>query len=481
MQPSTSSVAARVLLVEDDPVVAAVTTGLLEADGAQVHHVSTAEEAFEHLATDEQPDVLLTDLHLPGASGLDLLRGLRTDRDWSTLPILLVTVADAVQVRLTALEDGADDLLTKPVDPVELRSRVRSLARLSRARRQLDVRRRMDAVVEQVSDGVIVLDQTGGIRTANDRARRLLALGAGPIVDLFADVAERFEVVAERDDVPGTERVVELHRPREGAQAELWLTVTVLVVPDDPQRARVAVVHDVTDERIATSLADVVLSSVAHKLRTPLTSIVSAIGILQRVMVDSPYLELVDAMDRNVGRLDQTLVRILDHAALLSTPQHDRSIQLLPATAAEQVLELCPPAARLGTVEVAGPVQLPIVAAATALEEFVANAVANGDPAPTVHVSATDEELALTVRDTGHGFPPEDADHLFTPFFQSDRTGQSPGVGLGLPLVAHVVGRAGGHVEAQSVAGSHTHFEVRFPRRTTPTAEVSAGLTQVAA
>ncbi len=463
---SAPTTPARVVLVEDDLTVAMLTVALLERDGAVVHHVTTAEEALAHLATAPQPDVLLTDLHLPGASGIDLCRQLRADAAFSALPIVLVTVADAREVRLTALEEGADDLLTKPVQPVELRARVRSLTRLSRARRQLDVRRRLDAVVEQVSDGVVVLDGHGGVRSANERACQLLGLTPAASGDLIDEVAQRFDVLDDHRRVPGAERVVELHRPRTDTEQPLWLTLTVLPIPEDPEAARVVVVRDVTDERAATSLADVVLSSVAHKLRTPLTSIVSTTLLLRRVLADSPYLELVEGMERNVDRLDDTLVRILDHASLLAGPRDGRRMTLgeddptaLVADADEDVVE----AVARGRVTLSEDVVLPAAAVATALSEFVGNAMANGDPTPRVVVEEAEHEVVVAVEDEGDGFPPEDADRLFSPFFQVDRTGQAPGVGLGLPLVAHVVGRAGGTVRAMSVPGRATRFEARFP------------------
>lgn len=454
-----------VLLVEDDPVTATLTGAQLEAAGAQVRHVATAEAAMACLEAGELPDVLLTDLRLPGASGVELCRELRTRPAMSSLPIVLVTVADDRQVRLDAIAEGADDLLTKPVDPAELTARVHSLTRLARARRQLDVSRRLAAVVASVSDGVVVLDEDGVVRDGNHRAGSLLGCTLGR--QLLPCVRERFTVEADRVLSDGTRREVHLHRPRSGNEQALWMTLTIVPLPDDPGRAQVAVVRDVTEERVAARLADVVLSSVAHKLRTPLTGILTAGRLLEHLLQASPHQPVAAALVRNAGRLDAVLGEILQHAGLLAAPDGSSAVEVSPDDLRPVLLEHVGPdaaaALRRGSVDVDQRVALHLAVVRTAMEEFVANAVLSGDSAPRAFVEVAGGDLVVAVEDDGHGFPPEDAERLFSAFFQVDRTGQAPGSGLGLSLVAHVVGRVGGSVRATCPSDGPTRFEARFP------------------
>jgi two-component system copper resistance phosphate regulon response regulator CusR len=115
-----------VLLVEDDTVLAAdVATGLRGA-GMRVDHAASAREC-RRLLSREGFDVLILDVMLPGESGFALCASLR-EADVRT-PILMLTARDAVDDRVTGLDAGADDYLTKPFALQELIARVHALAR----------------------------------------------------------------------------------------------------------------------------------------------------------------------------------------------------------------------------------------------------------------------------------------------------------------------------------------------------------------
>ena len=116
----------RVLLVEDDPELAAVIT-----DGLRNQHIdTTAARDFaegRERSMDGAFDVIILDVLLPGGNGFGLCRLIR-DRGNQT-PILMLTARDAVEDRVRGLESGADDYLTKPFAFAELTARIRALAR----------------------------------------------------------------------------------------------------------------------------------------------------------------------------------------------------------------------------------------------------------------------------------------------------------------------------------------------------------------
>ena len=119
----------RLLLVEDDAELATVVTAGLREHGCQVRCAASMADGRRQ-ARDGEFNVILLDVMLPGGSGFDLCRELRAGG--LSTPILMLTARDAVDDRVTGLDVGADDYLTKPFAFRELLARVRALARRPR-------------------------------------------------------------------------------------------------------------------------------------------------------------------------------------------------------------------------------------------------------------------------------------------------------------------------------------------------------------
>ncbi|MBO9661549.1 response regulator [Dokdonella sp.] len=120
----------RILVVEDDALVADAIRRGLDKAGYAVDHVDSAEHASSALAA-ESFDLAVVDIGLPGADGLTLLQRMR--RNGSALPVLILTARDGLADRVSALDIGADDYLVKPFELPELIARCRALIRRSRS------------------------------------------------------------------------------------------------------------------------------------------------------------------------------------------------------------------------------------------------------------------------------------------------------------------------------------------------------------
>lgn len=118
----------RILLVEDTEDVADAIARSLDRHGHAVDRVATRQAAEDALAV-ESYDVILLDWNLPDGSGVEVLTNLRARR--SATPVLILTARLAVDDRVSALDLGADDYLTKPFDLRELEARIRALIRRS--------------------------------------------------------------------------------------------------------------------------------------------------------------------------------------------------------------------------------------------------------------------------------------------------------------------------------------------------------------
>ena len=116
----------RILLVEDDKILADALTRALTQVAYAVDTVGTGELADAALAV-QAYDLAILDIGLPGLSGLEVLQRLRARR--SVMPVLMLTAFDTLQDRVKGLDLGADDYLAKPFDLPELEARVRALLR----------------------------------------------------------------------------------------------------------------------------------------------------------------------------------------------------------------------------------------------------------------------------------------------------------------------------------------------------------------
>lgn len=117
----------RILCVDDEPNMLRTLAVNLRARGYEVDTAESGERALD-LARERQPDVVLLDLGLPGISGLDVLRSLRT---WTNIPVVVLSARDAEIDKVSALDEGADDYVSKPFGMGELLARLRAALRRS--------------------------------------------------------------------------------------------------------------------------------------------------------------------------------------------------------------------------------------------------------------------------------------------------------------------------------------------------------------
>jgi DNA-binding response OmpR family regulator len=168
----------RILVVEDNDLVAdAIVRGMAMA-GFAVDRAATAEAAAAALAA-EHFDLAILDIGLPGADGLSLLRRIRGSG--ATLPVMILTARDTLAMKVEALDLGADDFLMKPFEQAELAARCRALIRRSNL-----------SANGQLSLGRVRIDVTGRQLQIDDAAVDLtarewlvlecLALNAGRVV-----------------------------------------------------------------------------------------------------------------------------------------------------------------------------------------------------------------------------------------------------------------------------------------------------------
>jgi adenylate cyclase len=157
----------RILVADDVPTNVRLLEAILSANGYTVVTAANGEEALARVA-EEAPDLVLTDIQMPGIDGHEVVRRLRADPATSFLPIVMVTSSES-EDRAAAIEAGADDFVQKPFNPQELLARVRSLLRIkayhdtvtAQAAELADLNRDLES---RVAAQVAELDRLQGLR-----------------------------------------------------------------------------------------------------------------------------------------------------------------------------------------------------------------------------------------------------------------------------------------------------------------------------
>lgn len=118
-----------ILVADDEPELREIIAFGLARDGHELRTAQDGQEALDMVRRD-RPDMCILDLGMPRLGGLEVLQALRADESFAKMPILILTARVSGQTVVDALDQGADDYLTKPFGLAELRARVRSHLRI---------------------------------------------------------------------------------------------------------------------------------------------------------------------------------------------------------------------------------------------------------------------------------------------------------------------------------------------------------------
>jgi PAS domain S-box-containing protein len=502
-QPAQST--PRILVVEDDAKMRRVLELLLSGHWT----VETAADAASAIAATRErpPDLVLTDLLLPGMDGYDFLRQLRAEAGTRTLPVIVISGLTEEADRLKALEAGANDYLIKPFSERELMLRVTTHLEMGFLRREAALREsetQLRAILEGALDAVVGMDATGvvidwnaqaqatfGFTRAEATGRRLAELIIPP---QFREAHERgLEKYLETGEGPLLNRRVEVEGQRkDGSRVPIELAITVVkgwgfyrfnafARDISDRRAADAERNRLLEEaREANRMKDEFLAMLSHELRTPLSAIVGWAHMLRTGGLDEPTVaRAIETIDRNAKVQNQLIDDILDVSRIVAGKFHldMRSVDLVRIV--EAAIDTVSPLAASKGVELrqdlAAEVRpcCPAIGDPDRLQQVVWNLLTNAikftprGGVVTVEVRRHDEqgEFEIVVRDTGQGIAPDFLPHIFERFRQAG-TGarRHGGLGLGLSIVRHIVEMHGGTVMAASAGeGQGSMFTLRLP------------------
>jgi CheY-like chemotaxis protein len=458
------SATSTILIVDDEPRGRETLEALLTQLGQRLEFAGSGAQALAQ-ASACQPDLVLLDVMMPDMDGYEVCRRLRGDPMLAEVPVILVTALDDRDSRIRGIEAGADDFITKPYDRMELRARVKTVLRLNRYRRITNERRRSVQIADQSPDGFVVVDPAGVLQFANRQARVFLGVPQDRpehLLGNFRAVAEKIyqckpDVAWEQWHDPklqvGAARY--LVRPESTISDAFWLRVAVL--SRDPLDGEFIHLRDVSGEMKAQMQHLRFEAVVSHKLRTPLNGLVSCLQLALDDLsaeVNPDTAELIRLGLESAQRLEGDINLIVEYTeARKGAPgtSRCRAAEIAPlfrSAATKMALTTV----TVETNPVLDAELLPVSATDIGVfaRELLGNAARfhpRGRPDVRVTLALKGPgQISLQVGDDGVTLAPNQLLRAFTPYYQGDRagSGEQPGMGLGLSMVATIVANAGG-------------------------------------
>lgn len=504
---------AHILVVDDDESAGRALEKLLRADGFSSSAVANGEAALAEAAR-ALPDVVLTDLHMPTMDGMELCKRLHEIE--VDLPVVLMTAFGDRESVIRAFRAGVQDYLIKPLEYDEVRWRVEraieqravkqererlrlqteelyralnerlvvsSIREQEHADAETQQRVQLNALLENLSEGVTIVDKSGRVVMINDAARAILGVGDKELRSLDAiHSREAYDLQGQvlHDEQRPLSRALrgeqfkdyEVQRIRMDGQ---WrrLASTGTNVKDGNGNVALAIVvfRDVTELRLLERQREEYLALVSHDLRNPLSTLVMSVGLLTQSMAEKGLaqdLSIAERAGRSANRMNAMIEELTEATTLEARGVAMRREACDLRELVGRVVDRMDDArARRITIEADDASPYLVLGDASQLERAIANLLTNAlkysaDNAPVnARLVRGASNVELDVTDRGIGIAPESVKLLFERYYRTTAgKGHASGLGLGLYIARLIVEAHGGRIDVSSEVGQGSTFKL---------------------
>jgi len=438
----------------------------------------------ERKAAEILPLMIVIDANDEIMNGIELCRRLRVNPLQEGVPILLIADHENKDLHAIGLSAGADDFLETPLDAVLILARLRSLTRFNRGRYLRADLTRFSWMVEHAHEGYLMLDKSSAIHFANERAMHLLNIPEDFFGLPFVKVVERLyvpkpvEAWATWLEDPSPCFLVQPESPTARA---VWVVLEALEPLPGVEYFRVVRLRDVTERMSIYQDMRRFHTVIAHKLRTPMSMLMMSVGILKNQLDLLSPDEIKKTLGSTIKGTNRLAEEVRDILTFIDAPLAlniglPMSLGQLP----EMIKSSCA-GLHINHVSLSLPDNLHLhkIAITTDALELVFHELLENSRKfhprhePVIEISVTEIEqgyIEVVLSDNGLTLSVEQLQWAWLPYFQGEKdfTGELPGLGLGFPMVATLIWKAGGDINLRNRAdGTGVIVDLKIPLEST--------------
>lgn len=451
-------------------------------------------DAALRLALTQQPDLILSDVMMPGLDGFGLIKALREDASTKTTPVILLSARAGEESRSEGMDAGADDYIVKPFAARELLARVGAHLKLARARRNAEeaIRESGERLQQVFAQAPVAVAVFRGreliIELANEEYQKFLPgrkLIGRPLWQAMPDLNETVleildNVFVSGEPFIGNEYCVPLDRDDDGVLEDCWFTFVYQPIKeaDGTVSGIVVVAVDVTTHvraRVGLERANRELEQFAyvssHDLQEPLrmVNIYSQLLLRKLSAADADAEKYAGFIDQGVRRMEQLIQDLLSFSRVVHMEAAAIGIADLDESLSQAIEILKTLIEETGATIYGG--SLPKVRAETGqLGHVFQNLISNSikyrkegvAPEIRIHAERIGQQWTVAVRDNGIGFEQQYSERIFG-LFKRLHKNEYPGTGLGLAICQRLIERYGGSMRAEGRPGEGATFFFTLP------------------
>jgi two-component system phosphate regulon sensor histidine kinase PhoR len=334
-------------------------------------------------------------------------------------------------------------------------------------------RTKLQTVLANMADGVIMADAEGKIALANQAAERIFDFSGQDMIR-----KPLIEAVRDHEVDETLKQCLRTHQMQtvqfESASSKRFLRAIVIPIAEGNQNGALLLFQDLTELRSLQTMRRELIGNISHELRTPIAGIKAMVETLKDGAINDKEaaLDFLARIESEVDRLAQMVAELTELSRIETGKAELRMVPLNLNLLVEEVVAQLNPQAQRQQVTIATDLttDLPTLRADNdrirqTLVNLVHNAIKFNHPGGKVTVSTRADRESVTVNasDTGIGISKEDLPHVFERFFKADKARPRGGSGLGLAIAKHTVQAHGGNIWVQSEESKGSTFSFSLP------------------